>query len=130
MSIPTRILVPLDLTLPGEAKLPVAAGYARAFGAEVLLLHVLPRNPALTALGDLRAARRREDGDNTLDVPSSREAAARAYLDVVAARLRASGLRVRSLLREGSVVSGVLGGARRGEAHRVRFAADPPAGPP
>jgi nucleotide-binding universal stress UspA family protein len=113
MSIPKRILVPLDSTLPGEAKLPVAEGYARAFGAELLLLHVLPRNPALTALGDLRAARRRDDLDNTLDVPSADEAAARAYLDVVAARLRASGIRVRSLVREGSVVTGVLEVARR-----------------
>src|SRR5689334_21573245 len=91
MSIPTRILVPLELSLPGETKLPVVEGYARAFGAEILLLHVLPRNPALAALGDLRAARRREDTDNTLDVPSSEEAAA----------------------REGSVVTTILEVARR-----------------
>ncbi|HEY8601997.1 MAG TPA: hypothetical protein VIL85_26460, partial [Thermomicrobiales bacterium] len=71
MSVPTRILLPLDLTTPGEAKLPVAEGYARSFGAEILLLHVMPRLPALTVLDDLRAARRNRDQDTTLDMPTS-----------------------------------------------------------
>src|SRR5437870_1669285 len=39
---PKRILVPLDLSPLGEAKLPVAEAQARAFGAELVLLHVLP----------------------------------------------------------------------------------------
>ena len=45
MSIPTRILVPIDLSSPGETKLPVVEGYARTFGAEVILLHVMPGDP-------------------------------------------------------------------------------------
>ncbi len=38
---PRTILVPLDLTPAGEVKIPVAEEYARALGADVLLLHVL-----------------------------------------------------------------------------------------
>lgn len=113
MSTPSRILLPLDLTTPGEAKLPVAEGYARSFGAQILLLHVLPRLPALAALDDLRAARRKIDRDNTLDLPSSGEAAARSYLDAVAARLRAAGVRAQPIVREGAIAATVLDVARR-----------------
>lgn len=113
MSIPSRILLPLDLTVPGEAKLPVAEGYARAFGAEILLLHVLPRLPVLTALDDRRAARRNADLDNTLDVPTSAEAAARSYLGVIAARLRAAGVRAQPIVREGAIAATVLDVAAR-----------------
>ncbi len=113
MSIPTRILLPLDLTTPGEAKLPVAEGYARAFGADILLLHVMLRMPALTAFDDLRAARRNSDQDNTLDMPSPAEAAARSYLDTVAARLRSTGVRAQPIVREGAIAATVLDVARR-----------------
>lgn len=113
MSMPARILVPLDLTTPGEAKLPIAESYARAFGAEILLLHVLPRLPALKVLDDLRSARRKADLDNTLDVPTSAEAAARSYLDAIAARLRAAGVRVQAIVREGAIAPTVLDVAGR-----------------
>ena len=63
----SRILVPVDLTPVGEAKLPVAQEYARAFDAEVLLLHILPARAM----------------DTDVILPS--EAAARAYLDVLVA---------------------------------------------
>ncbi len=108
MLIAARILVPVDLTAPGEAKLPVAEGYAKALGAEVLLLHVLPRNPTLTALEDRRAVRRLATPDNTLDVPSAAEATARAYLDVIATQLRTAGVRVQTIVREGAVVATIL----------------------
>src|SRR5919202_1796692 len=100
MPEPMRILVPLDLTPPGEAKLPTAEAYARAFGADLLLLHVLPRPPAparvTAALADLplpgRSARReRLDDPSESGVPPE-EARARAYLDSVVARLRATGV--------------------------------------
>lgn len=108
MSIPARILVPVDLTAPGEAKIPVAEGYAKALGAEVLLLHVLPRNPTLTVLEDRRAVRRLAAPDNTLDVPSAAEATARAYLDVLATQLRTAGVHVQTIVREGAVVATIL----------------------
>jgi nucleotide-binding universal stress UspA family protein len=108
MTTSARILVPVDLTAPGEAKIPVAEGYAKALGAEVLLLHVLPRNPTLTALEDRRAVRRLASPDNTLDVPSAAEATARAYLDVIATQLRTAGVRVQTIVREGAVVATIL----------------------
>ncbi|HLG50153.1 MAG TPA: universal stress protein, partial [Chloroflexota bacterium] len=37
-----RILVPLDTSRLSEAKIPYAEEQARAFGAEIILLHVLP----------------------------------------------------------------------------------------
>ena len=69
----SRILVPVDLTPVGEAKLPVAQQYARAFDAEVLLLHVLPARAVVT------------------DVILPSEAAARAYLDVLVAGMTSAG---------------------------------------
>jgi len=46
---PKRILVPLDGSLRGESVLPAAARIARAFGAELLLVHVV-QEPLATAL--------------------------------------------------------------------------------
>ncbi|MGI9146634.1 MAG: universal stress protein [Chloroflexota bacterium] len=78
------ILVPLDLTGIGEVKIPVAEEYARAFGADVLLLHVLPPGSV--------------DPANVL--PS--EAVARTYLDTVSARLRSAGIQAEGVLRTGA----------------------------
>lgn len=74
-----RILVPIDLTPIGEAKLPVAQQYALAFDAEVLLLHVLP-NKAMDP-----------------DVVLPAEASARAYLDILVASLVHAGVRAAPL---------------------------------
>ena len=81
-----RILVPLDLTPIGEAKLPVAEEQARAFGAEVILLHVLPEDAAAAEGG-----------------VSTSEASARAYLDTIAARMHAKDIQARPLIRMGPV---------------------------
>src|SRR5436190_20755515 len=85
-----RILVPIDLTALGEAKLPIAQEYARAFDADVILLHVLP-SKAL---------------DAELVLP--REAAARAYLDVLEAGMTAAGVRAVSVLRSGPTASSIV----------------------
>jgi nucleotide-binding universal stress UspA family protein len=77
------ILVPLDLTGIGEVKIPVAEEYARAFGADVLLLHVLPPGAV--------------DPANVLHS----EAVARTYLDTVGARLRGAGIQAEGVLRTG-----------------------------
>lgn len=72
MSSISRILVPLDLSPLGEAKLPVAIEQARAFDAELILMHVLP--------------------PSTLERDASvspEEAHARAYIDSVLSRLHA-----------------------------------------
>ena len=114
MQTPDRILVPLDLSSPGETKLPVVEGYARSFGAEVILLHVIPRSPTLAAIGELRPRRGRDNPDDpAVGMPAPAETAARAYLDAVAARLRAAGMRANPLVREGPIAATVLAVARQ-----------------
>ncbi len=85
-----RILVPLDLTALGEAKLPVAEEYARAFDAELLLLHVLPTKAVEP------------------DVVLPTEATARAYLDIVVAGRSAAGIRATSLIRTGPTATTIV----------------------
>lgn len=80
---PRSILVPIDLSPAGEAKLPVAEEYARALDADLLLLHVLKPG----------------SHDPSTVLPS--EAVARTYLDTLMARLHAAGLRADAILRVG-----------------------------
>jgi nucleotide-binding universal stress UspA family protein len=86
----SRILVPVDLTPLGEAKLPVAQEYARAFDAEVLLLHVLPPKAM--------------DADTVLPT----EAAARGYLDILVAGMASAGVRAAALLRTGPTAASIV----------------------
>lgn len=95
---PKRLLVALDLSPPGEAKLAVVEEHARALDAEVLLLHVLPEKAAA------------EDGR-----VSPEEARARAYLDSVVIRLRLQKLRAWSVIRVGPVAETVLAAAQEFE---------------
>lgn len=78
------VLLPLDLTPAGEVKIPVAAEYARALQAQVLLLHVL-RPGAI-------------DPTNVSPV----EAVARTYLDTFEARLRSAGVHTETVIRTGA----------------------------
>lgn len=86
----SRILVPVDLTPIGEAKLPVAQEYARAFGAEVLLLHILPPRAV----------------DTDVILPS--EASARAYLDVLVAGMASAGVHAAALIRTGPTAASIV----------------------
>lgn len=79
-----RILVPLDQGRLSEAKLPVAEDYARAFNAELILLHVLAPE---------------EDGRESV---TPAETQARTVLDALAARLRSEGIGAQPLMRSGS----------------------------
>jgi nucleotide-binding universal stress UspA family protein len=94
------ILVPLDLSPLGEAKLPVVEQYARLLNADVLLLHVLPS-------GALDPA-----------AVSPSEATARTYLDTVAARLRNGGVHAEAVLRTGAPAATILTEAA---AHNVEL---------
>jgi len=89
-----RILVPIDLTPLGEAKLPVTREYARAFDADVLFLHVLPPK-AVEA-----------------DVILPSEASARAYLDILVAGMAAVGVRAAPLIRTGGTAASIVDEAR------------------
>lgn len=85
-----RILVPLDLNRLSEAKIPFAEDQARAFGAEIILLHVLP-NEAMAG-----------------DTVSPAEAQARTYLDAITTRLHSEGIKARSVVRFGHPVDVIL----------------------
>jgi nucleotide-binding universal stress UspA family protein len=97
-TLPTRtprILVPLDRLPAGEAKLPVAEAQARAFGAELILLHVLSQREASSESG-----------------VSPVEAHAHAYLDAIALHLRSEGIPAHPLIRVGPVAATVVSVAR------------------
>jgi nucleotide-binding universal stress UspA family protein len=96
-----RILVPLDLTALGEAKLPVAREYARAFDAEVVLLHVLPPRAV----------------EPEVVLPT--EATARAYLDVVVAGMTGAGIRAAALIRAGPTAATIVEEAREHRADLI-----------
>ena len=85
-----RILVALGLSRYGEAKVGVAATLARALGAQLLLLHVLPTAPPPE--GEVSVA----------------ESQAMAYLRPIAAGLRARGVEAHSLVRYGPVADTVV----------------------
>jgi nucleotide-binding universal stress UspA family protein len=91
---PKRILVPLDLSPLGEVKLPVAEAQARAFGAELVLLHVLPPE-AVDRSGAV----------------SSEEARARTYLDTAVGRVRGDGVTANALIRIGPPAATIAGTA-------------------
>ena len=108
-----RILVPLDLSPLGEAKLPVAEAQARAFGAELILLHVLPP----------------EAVDRTGAV-SSEEARARTYLDTVVARMRGDGVAAQPIIRIGPAAATIVEEAREVGANLIVLGASVRAGLP
>ena len=85
---PERVLVPLDGSRLAESVLPAAFGLARALDATVMLLHVLERHAPSTVHGEPH-------------LPGAAEA--EAYLETIAERARAAGLRVESHVHEESV---------------------------
>ncbi len=85
-----RILVPLDLNRLTEAKIPVAEAQARAFGAGIILLHVLAPDQA------------------SGEAVSPAEAQARTYLDAITARLHSEGIEARPLIRYGRTAETIL----------------------
>lgn len=93
MSDPRRILVPVRLEAVGEEWLAVLAEQAHALDAQVVLLHVLTR-------GDLDPA-----------VVGPKEAAARTYLETVAAHLEDRGVQASAVVRGGSPVAAIVGEA-------------------
>src|SRR5919109_2590988 len=102
----SRFLVPLQLAPLSEAKLQAAQAHARAFDAEVLLLHVLPAgalDPGAVSLA---------------------EGTARAYLDHVVARLRGAGLRAEALLRAGPPAATIVEAAREQQADLIILGSD------
>lgn len=90
-----RILVPLAVSPAGEARLGLAESLARAYGAELVLLHVLPE-------GGPPSAERR-----------ARESRALAHLEALAAPLHAKGVHAHGTVRSGRDIAGVIVSAAR-----------------
>lgn len=86
----TNVLVPLDGSAVAAAALPFARTLARAVGAELTLLRVVP------TLDPQRPPREQDLTD------------AHAYLSVVARELAAENLRVETMVRAGGIASEIL----------------------
>ncbi len=76
----SRIVVPLDGSVEGEAALPPARALARTFEAEGTLLRVVPAPVELTSIYGMAGVRMEGEGHRT------RKAEAQEYLDEVASR--------------------------------------------
>src|SRR5439155_11898107 len=85
------ILVPLALAPVAEALRAAVVAEARAFGARVVLLHVLPPRVAPTDAGVCQA-----------------EAGAQAFLESVAAQMTGAGVRARAAVRFGATAAAFL----------------------
>ena len=91
-AVPGRILVPLDGSLRSESVLPVAARIARAYGSEVLIVHVVaePRASALLTAPD--------DLDLAQQLGGGLESGAHRYLERVERQLSHHVASVRALV--------------------------------
>jgi nucleotide-binding universal stress UspA family protein len=95
----SRILVPLDCSGRSERIMPLAEKVARSENAEIVLVHAVPE-PVLTGAGP------GEPNDTELksQINQRNERVAKVYLDNLSGRIRAGGLRVRSMVLSGGDV--------------------------
>jgi nucleotide-binding universal stress UspA family protein len=102
----SRILVPLDCSGRSERIMPLVEKIARSDNAELILVHAVPE-PVLTGSGP------GEPNDTELKSQINRrnEHVAKVYLDNLSGRIRAGGLRVRSLVLSGGDVRRQLAAA-------------------
>ncbi len=103
-----RVLVPLDGQPPAETALPLAGVLTRAYGAELLLLRVVPTLATIT--GDLVGTARLVPTATaaSLDLEAGE---ARAYMEALATRLRADGLRLSAAVVRGEPAQSLLDAA-------------------
>lgn len=106
-----RVLIPLDGSELAEAVLPFAEHVAGPLDAEVVLLQVVEPPSAISALGTGDII-----GPDTLFL---RQVEAKRYLDTVAGRLQAKGLRVRTVLGLGAPASEIAATARAERADLI-----------
>jgi nucleotide-binding universal stress UspA family protein len=92
VAAPQRIVVPLDGSRRTESVLPTAARIARAYNAELILVHVVQELPPTAVLY------RAEDLELTRRLASHLEVSARAYLEGLRAGLVREGAAVRTLV--------------------------------
>jgi len=112
-----HILITLDGSSRSEAVLPHASGVARSMGAELTLLRIVDAvNSDWSERGAL--------GKATLDTTARSLFAehAQTYLDGVAAQLRASGLTVRTLVKQGAAARQIVEAAKEVGADAIAMA--------
>jgi nucleotide-binding universal stress UspA family protein len=114
-----RVLVPLDGHPPAERALPVAVAVARAYGAELILVRIVP---TLATITDERAGTARLAPTATAASLDLEEVEARGYLDALAHRVRAGGLDVTTSVGRGEPAQGVLEWAARAGADIIVMA--------
>jgi nucleotide-binding universal stress UspA family protein len=107
-----RVLVPLDGSETAEGALAPAAALARAAGASLLLMWVVPT--AATVSGD-RGPAARLMPTAAAALLEDEAAQARAYLDGLVATLRGDGLDARAQVERGDPVAALMAAAAREE---------------
>jgi nucleotide-binding universal stress UspA family protein len=118
VTVPTRILVPLDGSPRSESVLPAAVNLANSFGADLILAHVVQESApsALLEIADSVALARTLAGRLA--------AAAEQYLDQLARRLAHSGPTIQKLvIRHRNERQGLLELARLAQADLVVLSA-------
>jgi nucleotide-binding universal stress UspA family protein len=125
-----RLLVPLDGSAEAELALPHAVSHARAYGASLLLIRVVPAAAAATPVtvelpleGGLPAL-----GALTDDAANPDVIGAAIYLEDVAGRIRAAGVEVEAVVREGAAATTILTEAESGGADLLLIATEVRAG--
>jgi nucleotide-binding universal stress UspA family protein len=88
-----RVIVPLDGSSRAESALPLALRLTKAEGAELLLVHAVPK-PELTEIGPPEP----EDNELRARVQHRNERVAQAYLSCVSARMSCKTPSIRTLL--------------------------------
>jgi nucleotide-binding universal stress UspA family protein len=106
-----RVLIPLDGSELAEAILPFAEHVAGPLDAEVLLLQVVEPPSPIAGLGT--------GGIIGPDALFLRQVEAKRYLDGLAARLQAKGLRVRTVLGLGTPASEIAATAKAERADLI-----------
>jgi nucleotide-binding universal stress UspA family protein len=106
-----RVLIPLDGSELAETILPFAEHVAGPLDAEVVLLQVVEPPSPIAGLGT--------GGIIGPDALVLRQVEAGRYLDTVARRLQAKGLRVRTVLRLGPPASEIAATARAERADLI-----------
>ena len=114
-----RVLVPVDCSKRAEWAVRLASSVARAAGADLVLVHVVPRAEVVEpASGDPRAA------ELAFQLGEINLASARAYLDALVARVGGEGLSARHrVVRNGNVGPALLRAIREEEASLVVLSA-------
>lgn len=114
-----RLLVPLDGTAPSLAALPIAARLAGAYGAELVLLRMVP---TLATIAGERASTARLVPTAAAASLDLEEEEARRSMQGIVASLQAQRVRVSTSVRRGDPAQGLLEGAAQADVEMIAMA--------